>query len=140
MSMIYFTMILTLILFFGTYTATVHSQDKEIDEDSESNLQDTAKKKFEEVETEEIVVTGTRTSKQIIDIPFSVFRIGKREIKYGRNFTARDILADVPGLFLQTRFGSDVRISIRGYGTRSNSTVRGIRILLDGIPESDPDG
>lgn len=50
------------------------------------------------------------------------------------------MLADVPGLFLQYRYGNDVRISIRGFGTRSNSGVRGIRILQDGIPESEPDG
>jgi iron complex outermembrane recepter protein len=133
-------MFLSFSLFLGV-TLITFSQDREREsEDTKGNYRDTTKKEFEEVETEEIVVTGTRTSKQIIDIPFSVFRIGKREIRYGRNFTARDVLADVPGLFLQTRFGSDVRISIRGYGTRSNSTVRGIRILLDGIPESDPDG
>jgi iron complex outermembrane receptor protein len=48
---------------------------------------------------------------------------------------------DVPGLFLQSRYGGyDVRLSIRGYGNRSNSGIRGIRILQDGIPESEADG
>jgi iron complex outermembrane receptor protein len=47
----------------------------------------------------------------------------------------------VPGLFLQSRYGDhDVRFSIRGFGSRSNSGVRGVRILLDDIPESEPDG
>lgn len=96
--------------------------------------------KGEGIETEELVVTGTRTSKKIIDIPYSVFRVDTREFKYGRNVNAKDVLADVPGLFLQARYGNDVRISIRGFGTRSNSGVKGIRILQDGIPESDPDG
>lgn len=94
----------------------------------------------EGIETEELVVTGTRTTKKIIDIPYSVFRVDTREFKYGRNVSAKDVLADVPGLFLQARYGNDVRISIRGFGTRSNSGVKGIRILQDGIPESDPDG
>jgi iron complex outermembrane recepter protein len=94
----------------------------------------------EGVETEEVVITGTRTYKKIIDIPYSVFRVEKNEMTYGRNVNARDVLADVPGLFLQSRYGNDVRISIRGFGTRSNSGVRGIRILQDGIPESEPDG
>ncbi|MBK6536687.1 MAG: Plug domain-containing protein [Ignavibacteria bacterium] len=62
-------------------------------------------------------------------------------MKYARNVSVKDILNDVPGLFLQSRYGShDVRISIRGYGSRSNSGIRGIRMLLDGIPETDPDG
>ncbi len=94
----------------------------------------------EEIETEEVVVTGTRTSKKIIDIPYSVFRVDTKEFKYGRNVSAKDVLADVPGLFLQARYGNDVRISIRGFGNRSNSGITGIRILQDGIPESDPDG
>jgi len=29
---------------------------------------------------------------------------------------------------------------MRGFGSRSNSGIRGVRILLDGIPESEPDG
>jgi len=96
--------------------------------------------KGERIETQEIVITGTRTYKKIIDIPYSVFRVSKNEMIYGRNVNARDVLADVPGLFLQSRYGNEVRISIRGFGTRSNSGVRGIRILQDGIPESEPDG
>ncbi len=42
---------------------------------------------------------------------------------------------------MQSRYGNhDVRISIRGFGSRSNSGIRGVRILLDDIPESEPDG
>ncbi|MBV6479754.1 MAG: Vitamin B12 transporter BtuB [Ignavibacteria bacterium] len=94
-----------------------------------------------EAETQEIIITGTRTPEKIIDIPFSVFKVDKKELKYGRNLSLKDVLADVPGLFLQTRYGShDTKVSIRGYGTRSNTGVRGIRILQDAIPESEPDG
>lgn len=94
-----------------------------------------------EAETQEIIITGTRTPEKIIDIPFSVFKVDKKELKYGRNLSLKDVLADVPGLFLQTRYGShDTKVAIRGYGTRSNTGVRGIRILQDAIPESEPDG
>ncbi len=94
-----------------------------------------------EYKTEDVIISGTRTFKKIIDIPFSVERVGKDEFKYNRNISAKDILADVPGLFIQSRYGNhDVRISVRGFGTRSNSGIRGIRILQDGIPESDADG
>ena len=92
-------------------------------------------------EIQELVITGTRTYEKIIDIPYSVFRVDKKELKFGMKVSAKDVLADVPGLFLQSRFGNhDVRISIRGFGARSNSGIRGIRILQDGIPESEPDG
>ncbi len=113
----------------------IYSQEHGKDKEREREENDST-----DIETQEMVITGTRTYKKIIDIPYSVFRVDKREMQYGRNVTGKDILADVPGLFLQSRFGSDLRISIRGFGTRSNSGIRGIRILQDGIPESDPDG
>lgn len=97
---------------------------------------DTSKYKIQDV-----VVVGTRATEKIIDIPYSVFRVDSKELAYGRKVSARDVLADVPGLFLQNRYGnSDLRVSIRGFGTRSSTGIRGIKILLDGIPESEPDG
>ena len=92
-------------------------------------------------QTDEVVVTGTRYGKKIIDIPYPVTRISYQEFQYERKAGADNVLSGVPGVFLQSRYGNhDVRISIRGFGSRSNSGIRGVRILLDGIPESEPDG
>lgn len=92
-------------------------------------------------ETDEVVITGTRTYKRIIDIPYSVVRIDQSQYKFDRRSAVQDVLGSVPGLFLQSRYGNhDTRISIRGFGSRSNTGIRGVRILLDGIPESEPDG
>lgn len=102
----------------------------------DSEFQDTSKYKIQDV-----VVVGTRATEKIIDIPYSVFRVDSKELSYGKKVSARDVLADVPGLFLQNRYGNtDLRVSIRGFGTRSSTGIRGIRILQDGIPESEPDG
>lgn len=92
-------------------------------------------------ETEEVIITGTRTEKKIIDIPYSVNRIGSKDWQATRKQGVNEVLNFVPGVFFQSRYGNhDVRISIRGFGSRSNSGIRGVRILLDGIPESEPDG
>src|SRR3974377_1146759 len=100
-----------------------------------------AEKDSVKYEIDEVIVIGTRATERIIDIPYSVFKVDRKELSLGRKVSAKDVLADVPGLFLQNRYGSqDLRISIRGFGTRSSSGVRGVRILQDGIPESDPDG
>ncbi|MBE2279073.1 MAG: TonB-dependent receptor, partial [Ignavibacteriaceae bacterium] len=83
----------------------------------------------------------TRSEKKIIDIPYPVVRISNKTYKYEKKSSVSDVLYNVPGLFLQNRYGNhDVRISMRGFGSRSNSGIRGVRILLDGIPESEPDG
>ena len=92
-------------------------------------------------QTEEVVISGTRTDKKIIDIPYSVSRIGSSDWQSTRKQGINEVLNFVPGVFFQSRYGNhDVRISIRGFGSRSNSGIRGVRILLDGIPESEPDG
>lgn len=92
-------------------------------------------------QTEEVVITGTRTEKKIIDIPYSVNRVDQTQWQSTRKQAVNEVLAFVPGVFFQSRYGNhDVRIAIRGFGSRSNSGIRGVRILLDGIPESEPDG
>lgn len=53
-----------------------------------------------------------------------------------------DAVRAVPGLQVQNRFNLAVgeRLSIRGFGPRSQFGVRGIRVLIDGIPATLPDG
>jgi iron complex outermembrane receptor protein len=48
----------------------------------------------------------------------------------------------VPGVFAQSgrNFAQDTRVSIRGFGARAPFGIRGIRILVDGIPTTLPDG
>ena len=92
-------------------------------------------------ELDNVVITGTRVKKRIIDIPYPVYRINNTNFVFDRKIGINEVLASVPGVFMQSRYGNhDVRISIRGFGSRSNSGIRGVRILLDGIPESEPDG
>ena len=51
-------------------------------------------------------------------------------------------LGRLPGVFLANRFNPslDQRLIIRGAGARANFGIRGIKILLDGIPQTLPDG
>lgn len=46
----------------------------------------------------------------------------------------RDVLAFSPGVYLQPRFGQEVRISIRGSGLSRGYHMRGLTLLQDGIP------
>ena len=53
-----------------------------------------------------------------------------------------DYLIDVPGLFTlnAANYSQDLRVSIRGFGARSSFGIRGVKIIVDGIPETTPDG
>lgn len=51
-------------------------------------------------------------------------------------------LAGVPGLQIQNRqnYAQDLQLSVRGFGSRSMYGVRGVRVYVDGIPATMPDG
>lgn len=95
----------------------------------------------------EIVVTATRTPEKLLRVPASVTLINRGRFSEGRGISLKDALLEAPGVFAQSRSGGqDTRLTIRGFGARgagerSNAGVsRGIRVLTDGIPISEPDG
>src|SRR5690554_7351132 len=51
-------------------------------------------------------------------------------------------LVNMPGLQVQNRqnYAQDLQISVRGFGARSTFGVRGVRLYVDGIPATMPDG
>ena len=94
-----------------------------------------------------VVVTATRASTSALATPLAVTKITAADLRAVSGYGLEDALARVPGVIAQSRYGtSDVRLIIRGFGARgagdrSNSgTSRGVRILLDGFPETEPDG
>ena len=90
-----------------------------------------------------IVITPTRVEKYSDEIPAAISTIGQDEIQLGSQQLGLDeSLGRVPGLFMFNRynFAQDLRPSIRGFGARSSFGIRGIKIIVDGIPETLPDG
>lgn len=76
----------------------------------------------------------------------SMYPISRLSFKNYQNLTPQlnlsEYLDDVPGLVIlnNNNYAQDARISIRGFGSRANFGVRGIKIFVDGIPETSPDG
>ncbi len=92
---------------------------------------------------EEIVVQATRMSRPLDSVPAAISVVNQTQIQLGRQQLGLDeALNRVPGLFMQNRynFAQDLRVSIRGFGARSAFGIRGVKILVDGIPETLPDG
>lgn len=92
---------------------------------------------------DEIVVTATMIQRTLNNVPAAVSVVGEDEIQFARQELALDEALDrVPGIFMQNRynFAQDLRISIRGFGARAQFGIRGVKVLVDGIPETLPDG
>ncbi len=92
---------------------------------------------------DEIVVSATRRETSVRDVARSISVVGKERIQRGTQQLGLDeALAAVPGLYIQNRynFSGDLRVAMRGFGARSSFGIRGIRVYVDGIPETLPDG
>lgn len=92
-------------------------------------------------------VRATRSSQDAFNSPLAITRIDRSQLAGKAGYGLNESMALVPGALVQSRYGtSDVRVVIRGFGARgagdrSNAgTSRGVRVLLDGIPETEPDG
>ncbi len=90
-----------------------------------------------------VVVTATRTEQDSFDLPMAIDKVEKETIQDGQlRMTLSESLARVPGITAQNRnqMAQDPQISSRGFGARSSFGVRGLRVYVDGIPLSMPDG
>tara|TARA_R110002096_G_scaffold17196_2_gene59443 strand:+ start:26451 stop:28508 length:2058 start_codon:yes stop_codon:yes gene_type:complete len=92
---------------------------------------------------DEIVVSATRLETSLRGTARSVSLVDKERIQNGTQQLGLDeALSGVPGLYMQNRynFAQDLRVALRGFGARSSFGVRGVKIVIDGIPETLPDG
>jgi iron complex outermembrane receptor protein len=90
-----------------------------------------------------VVVTATRTEAVALDVPASVDRIEGEDMRRGRaQINISEALGAVPGLQARDRqnYAQDVQVSVRGFGARSTFGIRGVRLYVDGIPATLPDG
>jgi len=95
------------------------------------------------VQLPEVTVTVTRVEEKLSQAPAAVNVVGVGEVRRGQKTLGLDeSLNSVPGVYVQNRynFNLDQRVSIRSAGSRANFGTRGIKILLDGIPLTLPDG
>src|SRR5215204_2585935 len=91
----------------------------------------------------ELNVTVTRSTEPLQRVPYAVGVLDRDALQRGQQTIGIDeALNNLPGVVVINRynFSLDQRISIRGFGSRSNFGVRGLKILLDGIPQTLPDG
>lgn len=92
---------------------------------------------------EVVVVTATRTARNTLEVPASVDVITKDDIHDAKaRVNASEVLARIPGVVALNRqnYAQDLQISIRGFGARSSFGVRGLRLYVDGVPATLPDG
>ena len=99
------------------------------------------------VELDPVTVTALRYPMGLLSAPLGISVVGQDVLGAVKGASLDEALVGVPGVLAQNRAGwSDIRLTVRGYGARgagdrSNAgTSRGLRVLADGFPETEPDG
>jgi iron complex outermembrane receptor protein len=90
-----------------------------------------------------VVVTAERAGQPSFDVPAAISVVGREVIESGGpQVNLSEALNRVPGITVLNRqnYAQDLQVSIRGFGARSTFGIRGVRLIVDGIPATMPDG
>ena len=94
-------------------------------------------------EEQTMIVSATPQTVSELDTPAAVSVVNGDDMHQAApRINLSESLGSVPGLQIQNRqnYAQDLQLSMRGFGARSTFGVRGIRMYVDGIPATMPDG
>mgnify|MGYP000992849190 FL=1 len=95
------------------------------------------------IKLKEVIVSVTKIKENIKNSPFAISSKSFSKFQTSaKQFYLSEYIESVPGVFISNdnNFAQDSRISIRGFGSRANFGIRGIKLIVDGVPETTPDG
>jgi len=90
-----------------------------------------------------VSVNALRSALPLQRLPVSISVLGlEQPVGRGPGLAIADAVRGLPGLQLDDRHNQALgeRLSIRGFGARSTFGIRGVRVLVDGVPATMPDG
>jgi len=90
-----------------------------------------------------VVVSATRSEQKAFDLPASIDRVYAEQLQqFQPKVNLSETLNRLPGISVQNRqnYSQDLQITSRGFGSRAQFGVRGVRLIADGVPATMPDG
>ncbi len=90
-----------------------------------------------------MIVSAERSRQTTFDAPAAISAVTRETIESaGPQVNLSEALNRVPGISVLNRqnYSQDLQLSIRGFGSRSTFGIRGVRLIVDGIPATMPDG
>ena len=95
------------------------------------------------INLDEIIVKSAKiiSNKKATPLSISSKNLSDNQV-FAQQLSLQEYLNNIPGVFTTSanNFSQDLRLSIRGFGARSSFGIRGIKIIVDGIPQTSPDG
>jgi iron complex outermembrane receptor protein len=89
----------------------------------------------------ELQSTKLNSARETQSQALSVYDFSQRQLHH-QQLSLQEYLRQVPGLFTlnANNYAQDLRLAIRGFGARAAFGIRGVKLVVDGIPETTPDG
>jgi iron complex outermembrane receptor protein len=110
---------------------------------SRAAAQEPGRDTLRDLRLDTLTVRVLRTPLPLLRAPYAVSVVREPEVARAKPGLALDeALEGVPGVQVDNRYNYALgeRVSIRGFGARAQFGVRGVKVLLDGIPATLPDG
>src|SRR5262245_40880277 len=88
-------------------------------------------------------VESPRAPSRLLEAPLAISVVSGDEMQRAQPDTAIDeAFNNVPGVFSSggRNFSQDARLAIRGFGANAQFGIRGVRVQIDDIPSTLPDG
>lgn len=92
---------------------------------------------------ERVVVSATRSEQKPFDVPAAIDSVTSEQLQlFQPKVNLSETLNRVPGISVQNRqnYAQDLQVTSRGFGSRAQFGVRGVRLIADGVPATMPDG
>ncbi len=94
-------------------------------------------------ELTEVHIVATRLATPQMRSSRSIYKQDLTDVnRHNYHLALDEALLQIPGIFAMNpyNFSQDLRLAIRGFGARSAFGIRGIKVLVDGVPSTTPDG
>ncbi|MGH8674690.1 MAG: TonB-dependent receptor family protein [Burkholderiales bacterium] len=92
---------------------------------------------------ERVVVSATRAEQKPFEVPAAIDSVTSDQLQlFQPKVNLSETLNRVPGISVQNRqnYAQDLQVTSRGFGSRAQFGVRGVRLIADGVPATMPDG
>jgi iron complex outermembrane recepter protein len=92
---------------------------------------------------DDVVISVNRAEQRSFDAPAAIQAVTSDTIQEaGPQVNLSESLNRIPGVTILNRqnYAQDLQLSIRGFGARTQFGIRGVRLIVDGIPATMPDG
>jgi len=120
---------------------TAHARDTTFADSAARQRQDSMAHSIQRLAP--VVTVSRDVGRSVLDLPYAITSVRPDSLRPGQQHLAADqTFFGLPGVVVANRTNpsQDIRVAVRGFGSRSSFGVRSVRVLRDGMPLTNADG